>query len=145
MVSAIRERLLSENLHKYITPKVPINETGTAMLGMKVARGLPRNKNTTRTTREVEMTRVFSTSCSEALIVGVLSIGIPMSIAAGIEAFKTGRVSLTRSTVAMIFAPGWRNKTRRTAGFELAIPPFLKSSTESITCAISPNLTGALL
>src|SRR2546426_307929 len=38
MVSAINDRLLRLNLHKYITPKVTISDTGTATLGISVAR-----------------------------------------------------------------------------------------------------------
>ncbi len=38
MVSAISERLFSEYPHRYITPKVPISDSGTATPGMKVAR-----------------------------------------------------------------------------------------------------------
>ena len=34
-----------------MTPKVPISDTGTATLGMKVARALRRNRKTTRITR----------------------------------------------------------------------------------------------
>ncbi len=43
MVSAIRDRLLSEYPQRYITPKVPISESGTATPGMKVARSERRN------------------------------------------------------------------------------------------------------
>ena len=50
MVSAISERLLSEKPARYMTPKVPISDTGTATLGISVARPLRRNRNTTRIT-----------------------------------------------------------------------------------------------
>ena len=44
------------------TAKVPIRLTGTATIGMIVARTLPRNRNTTSTTRPKAMVRVFTTS-----------------------------------------------------------------------------------
>ena len=50
MVSAISVKLLSEKPARYMTPKVPISETGTATLGISVARALRRNTNTTRIT-----------------------------------------------------------------------------------------------
>ncbi len=37
IVSAIRDRLSSEYPSRYITPKVPTMDSGTAMLGMTVA------------------------------------------------------------------------------------------------------------
>ena len=43
MVSAMRERLLRLYPHRYITAKVPISESGTAMPGMIVARSERRN------------------------------------------------------------------------------------------------------
>ena len=39
-----------------------MSETGTATLGMSVARGLRRKRKTTRMTRQIEMTSVRSTS-----------------------------------------------------------------------------------
>ena len=44
MVSAISERLLRLYPHRYMTPKVPISESGTATPGMMVARRLRRNR-----------------------------------------------------------------------------------------------------
>ena len=38
MVNAIRDRLFRLYPHRYMTPKVPISESGTAMPGMMVAR-----------------------------------------------------------------------------------------------------------
>jgi len=40
---------------KYIMAKVPISETGTATLGINVARTFRRKTNTTRMTSEIEM------------------------------------------------------------------------------------------
>jgi len=44
IVSAISDRLSSENPHSFITPNVPISDSGTATPGMNVARRLPRNR-----------------------------------------------------------------------------------------------------
>ena len=71
MVSAMRDRLSRLKPARYITPNVPISETGTTTLGMKVARRLRKNANTTRTTRKMAITRVISTSRTEARMVTV--------------------------------------------------------------------------
>ena len=56
-----------------MAPRVPISDTGTATLGINVARTLRRNAKTTRTTRMIAMISVRSTSCSEVRIVIVRS------------------------------------------------------------------------
>ena len=61
MVSAISDRLSRLKLSRYITANVPISETGTATLGMSVARGLRRKMNTTSTTSTTEPSSVRST------------------------------------------------------------------------------------
>ena len=48
MVSAISDRLSRLKPTRYITANVPISETGTATVGISVARGLRRNRKTTR-------------------------------------------------------------------------------------------------
>ncbi len=55
------------------TPKVPNNTTGTAMVGMMVARKFCRNRYITATTRTIASTRVFTTSSIEILTNGVVS------------------------------------------------------------------------
>src|SRR5438552_1608762 len=85
-VSAISDRLLRLNPARYMTPNVPISDTGTATLGISAARTLRRNRNTTRITSATAMTSVRSTSRSEARMPGVRSIITFMSIAAGIDA-----------------------------------------------------------
>src|SRR5260221_8899347 len=50
IVSAIRVRLLIEKSARYITPKVPTRDSGTATLGMMVAGILRRNRKITITT-----------------------------------------------------------------------------------------------
>ena len=59
---------------RYITANVPISETGTATLGMRVARGLRRKMKTTSTTRMMEPIRVVSTLLTDARMVVVRSM-----------------------------------------------------------------------
>ncbi len=54
--------MLSEKPSASITAKVPISATGTATMGMSVARRLPRKTKTTMATRTKASIRVFTTS-----------------------------------------------------------------------------------
>ena len=72
--SAISDKLSRLYPHTHITANVPINDRGTAMLGIMVARTVRRNANTTRITRTTEISSVISMSCTEARIVVVRSI-----------------------------------------------------------------------
>ena len=89
-------------------PKVPSSDTGTAMLGMSVERALRRNKKTTRMTSDREISRVISTSRTDARIVVVALSTTESFTVGGIEARSKGKISITRSTVSMILAPGSR-------------------------------------
>src|SRR5579863_3252010 len=62
IVSAINERLSMVYPSRYITPKVPTRESGTAMEGMMVAHISRRKRKTTRTTRRTLIIREISTS-----------------------------------------------------------------------------------
>ena len=62
-----------ENPKSAITAKVPINETGMVMQGIKTARQLCRKKNMTNTTRIVASTKVFITSPMESCTTSVVS------------------------------------------------------------------------
>ena len=106
MVRAISERLSRLKPAMYITVKVPMSETGTATAGMSVARGLRRNRKTTPTTRQMEMTSVRSTSFTEARMVVVRSRTMVMLIPVGMEALMEGISLRICSTVWMILAPG---------------------------------------
>ena len=53
MVSAIKVRLLRLKPSRYITPSVPTSESGTATLGMIVARTFRRNKKIAITTSAI--------------------------------------------------------------------------------------------
>ena len=56
------DTMLSEKPRANMTAKVPISETGTAISGIRVARKLPRNRNTTITTSTNASSSVCSTS-----------------------------------------------------------------------------------
>ena len=55
--------------------KVPTSDTGTAIIGMSVARQLPRKRKTTSTTSRPASNRVCSTSRMEAATNRVVSNG----------------------------------------------------------------------
>ncbi len=132
-------------LHRYITPNVPISETGTATLGIRVARTFRRKRKTTRITNAMEMARVRSTSLTEARMVVVRSSTMVKSIAAGTEAFKDGMASRMRSTVSIILAPGWRKIIKSTQGLPFMNPVARMFSTSSRTSAMSESFTAAPL
>ena len=141
MVSAMSERLFRLKPSRYITPKVPTKDTGTATAGMRVARRLRRNTKTTRVTRMTEMTRVRSTSWRDERMVVLRSRATLRSTAPGMAAWSWGRRPRTRSTVSMMLAPGCRKMTTTTAGFLLEKPAARTSSTESFTVATSVRCT----
>jgi len=58
-----------------MTPKVPSSTTGTAMVGISVARRFCRNRYITRKTSTMPSSRVFTTSVIEILTNGVVSYG----------------------------------------------------------------------
>ena len=121
---------------------MPISESGTATLGMTVAHALRRKRKTTRMTRAMEMQSVHSTSTTEARMVVVRSSATSSLIDAGIAACSCGISERTRSTVPMMFAPGWRKRTSEMAGLPLTCPALLMFSTESVTSATSDRITG---
>ncbi len=64
--SANSEIVLAEKPSASIAAKVPTSATGTAMIGTKVARRLPRNTKTTTATSTKASTRVETTLWIEA-------------------------------------------------------------------------------
>ena len=78
-------------------------------------------------------------------MVGVRSNTTARSIALGIEAASCGSSALTRSTVSMMFALGWRLRMSNTEGLPLAEPSLRRSCTESTTSATSARRTAAPL
>src|SRR5207249_3888571 len=97
MVSAMRERLSRLYESRYMAPKVPTSESGTATVGTSVARMLRRKANTTSTTRQTLITSVNCTSPTEARIVWLRSCATWTSMAGEMEPDSCGSNALTRS------------------------------------------------
>ncbi len=68
-------RVLMEKPNAAMTPKVPSSTTGTAMVGIRVARKFCRNRYITQNTRKIASTRVCTTSSMEIFTNGVVSYG----------------------------------------------------------------------
>src|SRR5512137_2141845 len=65
--------MLMENPNAPNTANVPSSTTGTAMVGMSVARMLPMNSHITRNTRNTASNSVLTTSLMATLMKGVVS------------------------------------------------------------------------
>src|ERR1039458_1703514 len=87
---AMSDRLSRLYPSRYITPNVPTSESGTAILGMIVARTVRRNTNTTRMTSAIEINNVFSMSFTDARTVVVRSITTESLIAGEIDDYGAG-------------------------------------------------------
>ena len=88
------------------TPKVPISETGIATTGIRVARRLPRNTKTTRTTSAKVSISVWITSLSELLTKPVVLNGMAYSTPSGNRPVRFSSSAITPSETASAFAPG---------------------------------------
>jgi len=66
--------MLIEKPNKKRTPKVPRRTTGTAIVGIRVARKLPRKSHMMRKTSRIASSSVLITSLMETLINGVVSL-----------------------------------------------------------------------
>ena len=142
MVSAISVRLLIENPARYITPKVPTSDSGTATLGITVALALRRNRKITMTTSATASSSSNSVSSTEARMVVVRSAMICTSTEAGSAACSLGSSALTRSTVSMTLAPGWRCTLRMTPGVRSDQAARRRFSASSTICATSLSRSG---
>ncbi len=114
-ISAISDRLFREKPNRCMIANVPTSDTGTARVGISEARKLPRNRNTTITTRTTAINRVISASCRVALITGERSIAIFRLTLAGSTARRAGNCAFICATVSMMLAPAWRLTTSSTA------------------------------
>src|SRR5205809_3021534 len=74
IVRAIRERLFRLYPSRYITPKVPTSDNGTAILGMTVADRVRRKRKITMTTSATVSINSNCTSSTEARMVVVRSV-----------------------------------------------------------------------
>ena len=140
IVSAIKDRLSMLNPSRYMTANVPMSEAGTATVGMSVARQLRRNMKTTRITRMTERMRVRSTSLTEARIVVVRSRTTVVLMPCGMDASIDGNSARTRSTVSIMFAPGWRKIMMVIEGVPFRYPAVRMFCVESETSATSESL-----
>ena len=95
MVKAMSERMSRLKPARYMTPNEPMIETGTAMLGMIVARASRRKKYTTMMTSNMAITSVISVSSNEARMVSDLSPAIFTFMPAGIAASMRGSSALS--------------------------------------------------
>jgi len=122
-----------------MTPKVPMSDTGAATAGMLVARPLRKKRKTTSTTRAMESSRLFSTSCSEARMVCERSMRTERSALSGSQERSCGIMAFTLSTVSMMLAPGERKTMSRMEGLPLERAIWRMSWLESVTVATSPR------
>ena len=89
-----------------MTAKVPIRDSGTDRLGIKVARRSRRNMKITSTTSSTARIISNCTSLMEARMVVVRSVRGVTSTPAGSVAFSPGSIALISSTTSTTLAPG---------------------------------------
>jgi hypothetical protein len=143
MVSAIRVKLFTLKPARYMTPKVPTIDSGTAAAGMRVAVALLRNTKITATTSPMASSSSNWVSCTEARMVTVRSVRSVVSIDAGSAAVSDGSSPFTRSTTSITLAPGWRWMLRMIAGVSFIHAASLAFSASSTTSAMSVRYIGA--
>ena len=105
------------------TANVPTSETGTASIGISVARQLCRNRNTTISTSTSASKNVCTTSSSEALTKIVLSSTTSYFMSAGKLLARLFRRWSIRPAVSMALASGVRLIENAAAG-----PPLNRES-----------------
>ena len=84
--------------------KVPMMETGTARIGMRVVRHFWSKTKTTRMTRRSASMKVSTTSEIDALIKAVLSTTILYSRSGGKSFFASARIFFTAVTDSSVFS-----------------------------------------
>src|SRR3954454_18286444 len=140
-----QRKVIDRETGEYMTPNVPMSESGTATLGMIVARSFRRKTKITATTKATASSNSICTSCTEARIVTVRSVSTATSRAAGSDACSCGSWRLMRSTTSMTLAPGWRWMLRMIAGTSFIHAARRRFSALSTTSATSERNTGAPL
>ena len=111
--------MLIENPSSDSTPKVPSNTTGTAMVGMTVARMFCRNNSITRNTSTTASTRVLITPLIDTLTNGVVSNGTTAFKPTGKNGRSSSSFSRTASAVSSALAPVAREMATPVAGARL--------------------------
>ena len=146
-MAAVRSpvRLLMENPARYMIPKVPTSDSGTAMPGIKVALALRRNRKITITTSAMARKSSNCVSSTDARMVVVRSAITRTSMDAGKVACNLGNRAFTRSTVWITLAPGWRCTFRITPGISAAWRPVSRQSgcCARPACEAAADTTGA--
>ena len=99
----------------------------------------------TITTRAMVSSSSNSTSSTDARMVVVRSVRICTFTEAGSDARSWGSRAFTRSTTAMMLAPGWRWMFMMTAGVSFIQAACRRFSALSTTAATSERRTGAPL
>ena len=145
MVRAISERLSRLKPNRYITPKVPTSETGTAMPGINMVRESRRNTKTTRMTRTMEITRVRSTSWMEARMVVVRSMTTFRLMACGMEVLQLGHQRVNAVDRLDDIGARLAEDDEQHGGFAVGVPAVAHVLTESTTSPTSPTRTAAAL
>ena len=97
--------MLMENPRSPRIAKVPRSTTGTAMVGIRVARMFPRKTYMTRKTNKMASNRVLTTSSMATLTKGVVSNGYITLMPAGKYLESSTILALTASAVASALAP----------------------------------------
>ena len=121
---------------------MPTSASGTVTAGITVAQKLRRNMKITITTSATVSINVNCTSATDARMVWVRSEMTFTLTAAGIDAWSTGNIALTRPTVSMTLAPGWRWIARMIARFWLNQAEISSFSPALMAWPISRTRTG---
>ena len=112
--------VLIEKPNSHSPAKVPISETGTASIGISVARHVCRNTNTTATTIAAASRMVFSTSLIEAETKRVVSYGIRKSTSGGNRSRASSAIRCrTAAATSSALAPDCRNTAIAIDGWPL--------------------------
>ncbi len=111
--------ILIENPSAASTPKVPSNTTGTAMVGMRVARKFWRNRYITRKTSTTASSKVSTTLLIEARTNGVVSNGTAVVRPAGKLGWNSLSLASTARAVVRALAPVASDTPTPAAGLPL--------------------------
>jgi hypothetical protein len=105
-ISPNSERVLTENPKTGKRMNAPMSDTGTASIGISVARQPCRKMNTTRMTRSSACQSVVNISCMPAETASVVSRETMYSRSAGKCGLSSASLALTPSAAWRAFVPG---------------------------------------
>jgi hypothetical protein len=106
--SANRVSVLMEKPASHRPAKAPISDTGTAIIGISVARQVCRKRNTTASTSSAASKMVLVTSLMEASTKRVVSNGMSYATPGGKPGASSRMRARTRSATSSALAPGCR-------------------------------------